>query len=51
MPPFVILHDRALKAIAHIRPTTPNQLQEIPGIGPAKADKYGPQILEICTRL
>ena len=51
MPPFVVLHDKTLRAIAHARPTTPNQLQEISGMGPAKVDKYGPQILEICTQL
>jgi len=48
MPPFVVLHDKTLRAIAHGRPQTPNQLQEIPGMGPAKVDKYGTQILEIC---
>ena len=51
MPPFVVLHDKTLHAIAHVRPTTPNQLQEIPGMGPAKVDKYGPQILEICIQV
>ncbi|WP_263351881.1 RecQ family ATP-dependent DNA helicase [Acidicapsa acidisoli] len=50
MPPFVVLHDRTLHAIAHAHPTTPNQLQEISGMGPAKVEKYGPQILEICNR-
>jgi RecQ family ATP-dependent DNA helicase len=50
MPPFVVLHDKTLRAIAHVRPTTPNQLQEIAGMGPAKVDKYGPQILEVCGR-
>ena len=50
MPPFVVLHDRTLRAIAHVRPTTPNQLQEISGMGPAKVDKYGQQILEICNQ-
>jgi RecQ family ATP-dependent DNA helicase len=48
MPPFVVLHDKTLRAIAHLRPTTPNQLQEVPGMGPAKVDKYGQQILAIC---
>lgn len=48
MPPFVVLHDKTLRAIAHARPQTPNQLQEIPGMGPTKVDKYGSQILEIC---
>jgi ATP-dependent DNA helicase RecQ len=50
MPPFVVLHDRTLQAIAHTRPTTPNQLQEISGMGPTKVDKYGQQILEICNQ-
>jgi RecQ family ATP-dependent DNA helicase len=49
MPPFVVLHDRTLRAIAHARPTNPNQLQEISGMGPAKVEKYGEQILAICT--
>jgi RecQ family ATP-dependent DNA helicase len=51
MPPFVVLHDRTLQAIAHARPTTPNQLQEISGMGPAKVEKYGQQILEICKEI
>jgi superfamily II DNA helicase RecQ len=50
MPPFVVLHDKTLRAIAGACPQTPNRLQEIPGMGPAKVDKYGQQILEICTR-
>ena len=50
MPPFLVLHDKTLRAIAYARPTTPNQLQEIPGMGPAKVEKYSQQILEICTQ-
>ena len=50
MPPFVVLHDRTLRSIAHVNPATPNQLQEISGMGPAKLDKYGSQILEICNQ-
>ena len=48
MPPFMVLHDRTLHAIAHARPRTPNQLQEISGMGPAKVEKYGEQILAVC---
>jgi ATP-dependent DNA helicase RecQ len=51
MPPFVVLHDRTLQAIAQARPTTPNQLQEISGMGPAKVEKYGPQLLEVCREM
>jgi len=50
MPPFVVLHDRTLRAIAHARPTTPNQLQGIPGMGPTKVEKYGDQILSVCAQ-
>ncbi len=48
MPPFVVLHDRTLRAIAQQRPQTPNQLQAISGMGPAKVEKYGEAILAVC---
>ncbi len=50
MPPFVVLHDKTLRAIAHARPATPNELEGIPGMGPAKLEKYGDQILSVCTQ-
>jgi superfamily II DNA helicase RecQ len=49
MPPFMVLHDRTLRLIAAHAPATPNELQEIAGMGPAKVDKYGEQILAICS--
>jgi RecQ family ATP-dependent DNA helicase len=48
VPPYCILHDRTLTAVASVRPTSPRQLIEIDGIGPTKAEKFGPAILEIC---
>jgi len=50
MPPFVVLHDKTLRSIAQLNPTTPNQLQQISGMGPAKLDKYGSQILQVCNQ-
>jgi len=50
MPPFVVLHDRTLRAIAHARPRTPNQLSEVSGMGPVKVEKYGEQILGVCNQ-
>jgi superfamily II DNA helicase RecQ len=44
----VVLHDRTLTAIAHARPANPKQLQELPGMGPAKTDRYGAAILALC---
>jgi len=37
-------------AIAQANPTTPNELLEIAGMGPAKVEKYGQQILEVCEQ-
>jgi RecQ family ATP-dependent DNA helicase len=49
VPAYVVLHDRALNAIAATRPSTPNQLLQIDGIGPAKAEKFGAAILGLCA--
>ena len=48
VPAYVVLHDRALNAVALARPANPNQLLEIEGIGPAKVDKFGEAILSVC---
>jgi RecQ family ATP-dependent DNA helicase len=48
VPPFIICHDRALNAVAALRPVTVRQLLEVDGIGPAKVEKFGEAILEIC---
>jgi superfamily II DNA helicase RecQ len=48
VPPYCVMHDRTLTAVAFARPTNPRQLLEIDGIGPAKIEKFGPAILEIC---
>jgi RecQ family ATP-dependent DNA helicase len=49
VPAYVVLHDRTLTAIAHARPANRRQLQEISGMGPAKAERFGAAILEICA--
>nr|MBA2569956.1 ATP-dependent DNA helicase UvrD2 [Chloroflexota bacterium] len=50
MPPYVIAHDATLAAIAERRPTKLTELARVPGIGPAKLDKYGAEILEAVVR-
>jgi ATP-dependent DNA helicase RecQ len=47
MPPYVILHDRTLQAIATVLPRSRAELVGVPGIGPVKLDAYGDQILTI----
>jgi DNA helicase II / ATP-dependent DNA helicase PcrA len=49
MPAYVILHDATLTAIAARDPQDESQLGRIPGIGPAKLDKYGEDILEVLS--
>ncbi len=45
--PFVIFHDKTLRTIASHKPVTRDALLAIPGIGDAKADRYGRRVLEI----
>ena len=47
MPPYVILHDSALEAIARARPASRDELLEVPGMGPVKFERYGRDILAI----
>jgi len=47
IPAFRILSDRTLTAICRSKPADEEELFEVPGIGPAKARKYGRKILEI----
>ncbi len=48
VPPYCVLHDRTLTAVALARPSNPRQLLEIDGIGPTKVEKFGSAIIEIC---
>jgi ATP-dependent DNA helicase RecQ len=47
MPPYVVASDRTLRELAEIRPRSITQLQEIYGIGPAKAARYGEALLAV----
>lgn len=47
MPPYLIFHDRVLRAIAASLPTDPEALRNISGVGPAKLEKYGHAVLAI----
>ena len=47
MPAYIVFHDQTLAAIAEIRPSTLAGLRRVKGIGPAKLDTYGDEILEV----
>ena len=47
MPAYVVAYDETLAAIAAARPTSLAGLERVKGIGPAKLDRYGADILAI----
>lgn len=47
VPAFVILHDKTLHELATRLPQNASELLNVPGIGQAKAERYGDAILEI----
>jgi len=47
VPPYVIFHDKTLREMAETRPADLPALGQLPGIGKAKLDKYGPRFLAI----
>ena len=45
VPAFVVFGDTALRGLAAARPTTPNAMLQVSGVGPAKLQKYGEPFL------
>jgi DNA helicase-2/ATP-dependent DNA helicase PcrA len=49
VPAFVIFHDTTLNEIAAIRPNSADALLKITGIGPAKLEAYGDELIDLLT--
>jgi superfamily II DNA helicase RecQ len=49
VPAFMVLYDRSLTAVAQNCPRNPNELLAIDGIGPAKVEKFGDALLQLCA--
>ncbi|TXH76072.1 MAG: DNA helicase RecQ [Lysobacteraceae bacterium] len=47
VPAYVIFHDSTLREIAEQRPDTLRELARVGGIGSAKLDRYGEDVLEV----
>lgn len=47
VPPYVVLNNRELAAVARHRPTSLATLREVEGIGQNKAQRYGPDLLRV----
>jgi ATP-dependent DNA helicase RecQ len=46
-PPYVVFQDRVLAAIAEAMPTDAAALGAVPGVGPAKVERYGAALLAL----
>jgi DNA helicase-2/ATP-dependent DNA helicase PcrA len=45
VPPYVVFHDSVLHQIAELRPSSLGELSQIAGVGPAKLERYGDELL------
>ena len=46
-PAYTVLVDETLRGVAALRPTTPDELRAVKGLGPTSIDRYGPTLLAI----
>jgi len=51
VPAYIVFNDRVLREMVERRPTTAAQLLEVPGVGPAKLEKYGDAFLAAIAEL
>jgi DNA helicase-2/ATP-dependent DNA helicase PcrA len=49
VPAYVVFTDLTLQAIAEVRPADVGALLRIGGVGPAKLEKYGDDVLALCA--
>ncbi|ODS63049.1 MAG: ATP-dependent DNA helicase RecQ [Arenimonas sp. SCN 70-307] len=47
LPPYMIFHDATLRAIAEQRPASLDALARVGGVGAAKLERYGEQVLAV----
>ena len=50
MPAFLVAHDRTLSDLARRRPADAIALRACHGIGPAKVERYGAELLTLLAR-
>jgi len=47
VPPYVIFHDKTLIELAAAKPSSRAEMADVPGVGEAKLDRYGPAFLAV----
>jgi len=50
VPAYIVFGDRVLREMAVRRPATADELLGVPGVGPAKLERYGPAFLDAILR-
>jgi ATP-dependent DNA helicase RecQ len=45
VPAYIVFSDATLKAMAELRPASEDELLTVPGVGPAKLERYGTEFL------
>ncbi len=50
VPPFMVLHDSTVNALATARPRNPGELLGVEGMGPSKVGRFGEAIIALCQR-
>ncbi len=51
VPAYVVFHDKTLRAFSRILPETEHAFLSVPGCGPGKWDRYGPQVLAAISQI
>jgi DNA helicase-2/ATP-dependent DNA helicase PcrA len=51
VPAYIVFHDQTLAEIAEMKPPSAAALRRVKGVGPAKIDAYGDEVLELVSRL
>ena len=47
VPAYIVFSDKVLLEMVARRPTTPGEMMDVPGVGPAKLERYGPAFIEL----
>ncbi len=50
VPAYIVFSDKVLWEMASRKPATPAELLDVPGVGPAKLERYGQQFLGLLNR-
>jgi len=51
VPAYIVFSDKVLQEMVDRRPSTPAEMLDVPGVGPAKLERYGAVFLEAVGRL